>query len=173
MAKKSPTINGGSMSDISFLLLTFFLLTSSMDTDTGIARKLPQMLPPDAPKPEIHDRNVFKVAINFRDELQVQGQLSDLSVLRDMAKDFLAELERFAAATPFELPGLLNASKRLLAFGFSAQQVIPILTAIGDSAAALGMGEDGINRLTTAIGQIQAKAKVSTDITVSPAPVTS
>lgn len=90
MAKKSATISSGSMSDISFLLLTFFLLTSSMDTDTGIARKLPQMLPPDAPKPEIHDRNVFKVAINFRDELQVQGQLSDLSMLRDMAKDFLA-----------------------------------------------------------------------------------
>lgn len=80
-----------------------------------------------------------------------------------LAKDFLAELERFAAATPFELPGLLNASKRLLAFGFSAQQVIPILTAIGDSAAALGMGEEGISRLTTAIGQIQAKAKVSAE----------
>lgn len=90
MAKKSPTINGGSMSDISFLLLTFFLLTSSMDTDTGIARKLPPPLPPDAPKPEIHDRNVFKVAINFRDELQVQGKLADVSQLRDMAKDFLA-----------------------------------------------------------------------------------
>ena len=67
MAKKSPTINGGSMSDISFLLLTFFLLTSSINTDLGIARKLPPPLPPDAPKPEIHDRNVFKVAVNFRD----------------------------------------------------------------------------------------------------------
>ena len=61
-----------------------------MDTDTGIARKLPPPLPPDAPKPEIHDRNVFKVAINFRDELQVQGKLADVSQLRDMAKDFLA-----------------------------------------------------------------------------------
>ena len=90
MAKKSPTINGGSMSDISFFLLTFFLLTSSIDTDLGIARKLPPPLPPDAPKPEIHDRNVFKVAVNFRDELQVQGKLADVADLRAMAKEFLA-----------------------------------------------------------------------------------
>ena len=94
---------------------------------------------------------------------QTEKAFTTLLKSADLAKDFLAELERFAASTPFELPGLLNASKRLLAFGFNAQQVIPILTAIGDSAAALGMGEDGINRLTTAIGQIQAKAKVSAE----------
>lgn len=94
---------------------------------------------------------------------QTEKAFTTLLKSATLAKDFLAELERFAAATPFELPGLLNASKRLLAFGFSAQQVIPILTAIGDSAAALGMGEEGISRLTTAIGQIQAKAKVSAE----------
>lgn len=80
-----------------------------------------------------------------------------------LAKDFLAELETFAANTPFELPGLLQASKKMLAFGFTAQQVIPVLTAVGDSAAALGMGQDGIDRLTIAIGQIQAKGKVSAE----------
>lgn len=94
---------------------------------------------------------------------QTEKAFTTLLKSADLAKDFLAELERFAAATPFELPGLLNASKRLLAFGFSAQQVIPVLTAIGDSAAALGMGEEGISRLTTAIGQMQAKAKVSAE----------
>ncbi len=94
---------------------------------------------------------------------QTEKAFTTLLKSADLAKDFLAELERFAAATPFELPGLLNASKRLLAFGFSAQQVIPILTAIGDSAAALGMGEEGISRLTIAIGQIQAKDKVSAE----------
>ena len=94
---------------------------------------------------------------------QTEKAFTTLLKSADLAKDFLAELERFAAAKPFELPGLLNASKRLLAFGFSAQQVIPVLTAIGDSAAALGMGEEGISRLTTAIGQIQAKAKVSAE----------
>lgn len=87
------------------------------------------------------------------------------ALLKDgqLAKDFLAELEQFAATTPFELPGLLDSSKKLLAFGFTAQQVIPILTAVGDSAAALGMGEEGISRLTLAIGQMQAKGKVSAE----------
>lgn len=87
------------------------------------------------------------------------------TLLKDatLAKDFLAELETFTANTPFELPGLLQASKKMLAFGFTAQQVIPVLTAVGDSAAALGMGQDGIDRLTIAIGQMQAKGKVSAE----------
>lgn len=87
------------------------------------------------------------------------------TLLKDatLAKDFLAELESFAANTPFELPGLLQASKKMLAFGFTAQQVIPVLAAVGNSAAALGMGQDGIDRLTIAIGQMQAKGKVSAE----------
>lgn len=89
MAKKCPGINGGSMSDISFLLLTFFLLTSSINTDMGIARRLPPLLPPNAPKPEVHQRNVFNVLVSFKDELRVQGQNVDISMLRDMAKDFM------------------------------------------------------------------------------------
>ncbi|MEG1572157.1 MAG: biopolymer transporter ExbD [Bacteroidales bacterium] len=90
MAKKCPAINGGSMSDISFLLLTFFLLTSSIDTDLGIARRLPPPLPPNAPKPEIHERNVFKVGINFRDEIRVQGANVEVQDLREQCKEFLS-----------------------------------------------------------------------------------
>lgn len=87
------------------------------------------------------------------------------TLLKDatLAKNFLAELETFAANTPFELPGLLQASKKMLGFGFTANQVIPILTAVGDSAAALGMGQDGIDRLTIAIGQMHNKGKVSAE----------
>ena len=65
-------------------------------------------------------------AISVRSAAQMEQTEKAFTTLlksADLAKDFLAELERFAAATPFELPGLLNASKRLLAFGFSAQQV--------------------------------------------------
>lgn len=90
MPKKSPGINGGSMSDISFLLLTFFLLTSSINTDSGIARRLPPILPPDAPKPEVHDRNAFKVLVSFKDELRVQDENIDISLLREMVKEFFA-----------------------------------------------------------------------------------
>ena len=77
------------------------------------------------------------------------------------AEKFLGDLARFAAETPFELPGLVTASKRLLAYGFAARDIIPIMAAIGDAAAMLGIGQEGIDRLTLAIGQMQAKGKVS------------
>ena len=79
------------------------------------------------------------------------------------AEKMLADLATFAADTPFELPGLLTSSKKLLAFGFAAQDIIPMLAAIGDAAAMLGIGEEGISRLTNAIGQMQAKGKVSAE----------
>lgn len=77
------------------------------------------------------------------------------------AEKFLGDLAKFAAETPFELPGLVTASKKLLAFGFAAQDIIPMMAAIGDAAAMLGMGQEGIDRLTLALGQMQAKGKVS------------
>ena len=72
------------------------------------------------------------------------------------AEEMLADLSSFAADTPFELPGLLTATKKLLAFGFASQDIIPMLASIGDAAAMLGIGEEGISRLTNAIGQMQA-----------------
>lgn len=78
------------------------------------------------------------------------------------AKKFLADLQDFAAKTPFELPDLLTASRRLLAMGFAAQEVRPMLTSIGDAAAGLGLsGAEGIGRLTKAFGDMRAKGKVS------------
>lgn len=78
------------MSDISFLLLTFFLLTSSIDTDLGIARRLPPPLPPNAPKPEIKERNVMAVLVSFEDRLRVRGENMDISELRHATKEFLS-----------------------------------------------------------------------------------
>ena len=89
-AKKSPPINSGSMADISFLLLTFFLLTSSIDSDIGIIRRLPPPLPPDAQKPEIRERNVMVVLVNFNDQLRVRKEVIDISELRQVTKDFLS-----------------------------------------------------------------------------------
>lgn len=88
MSKKTPEINSGSMADISFLLLTFFLLTSSINTDQGISRKLP----PPIDKPDdikIKERNVLQVLINFNDMLLVNREPGDISTLKDVAKEFL------------------------------------------------------------------------------------
>lgn len=78
----------------------------------------------------------------------------------EKANAFLKDLQTFAAATPFGFDQVSGAAQKFLAFGFSAKQVIPVLTAVGNSAAALGMGKDGIDRLTLAMGQMAAKGRV-------------
>jgi len=52
----------------------------------------------------------------------------------------------------FEFPSLIEASKRMLAYGFAAEEVLPTLRAVGDAAAALGAGSEGIDRITLALG---------------------
>ena len=91
MAKRStPGLNTSSMADISFLLLTFFLMTSSINTDMGISRRLP----PPAPEKktddiQIHKRNIFVVKINSHDALLFDGEIGDIKDLKTRAKDFL------------------------------------------------------------------------------------
>ncbi|MBR1517766.1 MAG: biopolymer transporter ExbD, partial [Bacteroidales bacterium] len=93
MARKTPGLNTSSMADISFLLLTFFLMTSSINTDQGIARRLPPPLPPDQDKPEVRERNIFVVKINSKDRLLYNGEIGRIEDLRDRAKEFLANPE--------------------------------------------------------------------------------
>jgi len=79
------------------------------------------------------------------------------------AGQFLSELRDFAASSPFEFPDLQRAATRLQAMGFAATAVIPIMTGIGDAVAGLGGGQELINRITTALGQMNAKGKVSAE----------
>lgn len=81
----------------------------------------------------------------------------------EKAQKHLSDLERFAATTPFEFSGLVDASKRLQAYGFQAEAVIPILNNVGNAAAALGLGQEGIDRITLALGQMASKGKVSAE----------
>ena len=91
MARKVPAINASSMADISFLLLIFFLITTSMDVSQGLARRLPQ--PPDpnqkVEETDINQRNLFVVKINSANQLLVQGQETNISQLRAKAKEFI------------------------------------------------------------------------------------
>ena len=90
--RKTPGLNTGAMSDISFLLLTFFLLTSSINTEQGIPRKLPPPKAEDAQdkKVDINKRNVLNVLVNFRDEISVNGEVIMIGELKAKAKEFFA-----------------------------------------------------------------------------------
>ena len=91
--RKVPDINSSSTADIAFLLLIFFLITTSMDTDRGLARRLPP--PPEVDKPQneadkVKQRNVFQVFLNMYDQLMVNGEVMDVQQLRAKAKEFIA-----------------------------------------------------------------------------------
>lgn len=98
MAKKIPQINASSMADISFLLLIFFLVTTSMDVNQGLARRLPAPVPPDqkVDDTEINKRNLLVVKINSLNQLMVQGQEMDVKQLKEEAKKFIANTEDLA-----------------------------------------------------------------------------
>ena len=91
MARPAGDINAGSMADIAFLLLTFFMMVTTMDTETGIQRRLPPM--PDENQIEqaeqINKRNIMVVLINNNDRLFAGGQEMPIVMLKDKVKEFL------------------------------------------------------------------------------------
>lgn len=97
MARKKrsvPGINSSSTADIAFMLLIFFLITTSMDTDRGLARRLPP--PPETQDQKnddiiVKERNVLAVKLNKDDQLMVNGEVGfDIKQLRAKAKEFIA-----------------------------------------------------------------------------------
>lgn len=90
MARINPEINAGSMADIAFLLLIFFLVTTTMDVDTGLRRLLPPPINPlQPPPPPIRERNVFVVLVDMNDRLLVEGVPGSVSTLREQTREWL------------------------------------------------------------------------------------
>lgn len=87
--RETPEINAGSMADIAFLLLIFFLVTTTMDVDSGISKKLSEKPPKDYVPPVIKERNIFEVNINRNNEMLVEGETMQLVDLKDAALKFI------------------------------------------------------------------------------------
>lgn len=94
-----------------------------------------------------------------------QTQMAFTTMLKSAQKanSFLSQAQNMANATPFEFPQLADASKKMLAFGWNVKSILPDLTTIGDAASGLGLGADGINQITLALGQMKAKGRVQGD----------
>ena len=89
MAKRSaPEVNAGSMADIAFLLLIFFLVTTTIETDSGLNRKLPPMEDQIDP-PIIKEKNILTVVVNKNNQLLVEEKLLEIDELRSTAVEFL------------------------------------------------------------------------------------
>ena len=98
MARETPEVSAGSMADVAFLLLIFFLVTTTMAVDSGIMRKLPPPVPDDIEAPDVKTRNVFQVLINSADAIMVSDKAAQNASamkeankkdLRRLVKDFL------------------------------------------------------------------------------------
>lgn len=107
-----PDINSSSTADIAFLLLIFFLLTTSMDTDRGLARRLPPPPEKDAKVDDevtVKERNVLQILLNKNDQLMCNGEQITVKELRERAKEFIAnptDDPNMPEKHPKNIPGL-------------------------------------------------------------------
>ncbi|MCF8362909.1 MAG: biopolymer transporter ExbD [Prolixibacteraceae bacterium] len=91
MPRKLPEYNASSLADIAFMLLIFFLVTTTMDVDSGLERRLPQWVDPEdiEDTPPIKERNVFVVLVDRNNRLMVEGELTRVEDLKEKTKEFL------------------------------------------------------------------------------------
>lgn len=122
--RKTPDINAGSQADIAFLLLIFFLVATTMNTDTGIARMLPPMPPEDQQQEEIKvkERNLFLVFINGRGDIMAGASGKQepilLSQLKDRAKEFIVN--------PMDDPNLPERTDKEIELADGSKWVYPV-----------------------------------------------
>ena len=110
MARKVPEIPTASLADMAFLLLIFFLVTTTMDVDSGLERRLPQWVDPNIEidqDQQIKERNVFVVLVNRDNNLLVENEWEEIANLREKAKEFMANpnnLENLPEKEPVQVP---------------------------------------------------------------------
>lgn len=90
--RKTPEINAGSMADIAFLLLIFFLVATTMNVDSGINRVLPPWVEKQTEAPDIKERNLMNVHVNKYDQIAIQGELVVITQVKDRAKQFILNI---------------------------------------------------------------------------------
>ncbi len=90
MARNTPEVPAASLADIAFMLLIFFLVTTTMDVDSGLERILPQWQEEEPENnDQIKERNVFVVLVNKNNDLLVEGEIISIDDLREKAKEFM------------------------------------------------------------------------------------
>ena len=149
--RKTPGINTGSMADISFLLLTFFLLTSSINTEQGIPRRLP---PPseEKTKVDINRRNVLDVRVNFNDEILAGSEMVPINQLTARAKDFLENPLNASHLPEKEIKLIENMGEYPVSKG--------VLSLTNDQSTSYNMYVQVQNELQRAVNELRDKVSL-------------
>lgn len=141
MARKVPEINATSTADIAFLLLIFFLVSTTMDVDSGMYRKLPPFQPDQTEAPKIAQRNVLQVMVNRNNQLAIDGELADVSMLREKTKEFILNpqnSEHLPEKVVKEIPffGNVEVSKGIISLQSDKGTSYEMYIAVQDELAA-------------------------------------
>ena len=149
MARKTPEIPSASLADIAFMLLIFFLVTTTMDVDSGLERRLPQWVDPDElpDDQQIRERNVFVVLVNRNNELLVENEYETLENLRDRAKEFMAN--------PYDDPALPEKEPRQVPFFGEVNVTKGVISLRNDLDTRYGMYIAVQNELVAAINELR------------------
>ena len=154
MARKTPGINTGSMADISFLLLTFFLLTSSINTEQGIPRRLPPAKKDqDKEIVDINKRNVLNVVVNFNDAVWVNGEELLLAQLKDKALEFLENPNNSPTLPEKELIQINNMGEYPVSKG--------VISLTNDQSTSYNMYVQVQNELEKAVNELRDKVAIN------------
>jgi len=153
MARKTPEINGGSMADIAFLLLIFFLVATTMDIDTGLSRQMPPYNP-DAVEndDQIKERNVYVVLINSNDQILVEGQQMNVRDIREAAKEFIVNPEDKANLPEKTLKEIPLLGERMVSKGIISLQ--------NDRGTSYGMYIKVQNELIAAYNEVREEVSM-------------
>lgn len=154
-------INAGSMADIAFLLLIFFLVTTTMDQDIGILRQLPPPIPEDMDKPEVKQRNVYEVLVNSNDQLLVEKQPMDIRNLKAGAIEFYTnpnnspDLPQLTRVTRATVQDNLNKLRQALAEDTDNKDIKTKIDTWEDKLIALDLIGDYSELPTSALISLQ------------------
>lgn len=110
-SRQAPEINASSMADVAFLLLAFFLVTSTIDVERGITVRLPEWSEEPPEEINLKKRNVFSVLVNAQNQILVRGELMKIGDIREKAKEFImnpAKNEELAEAPNTAIISLKN-----------------------------------------------------------------
>ncbi|MEE4114883.1 MAG: biopolymer transporter ExbD [Marinilabiliaceae bacterium] len=159
MAKREvQEINAGSMADIAFLLLIFFLVTTTMDSDTGLLRQLPPIQDPNEQKDDdqqINERNILEVLVNKDDFIQVEGEVIQLGELRAITREFIDNPNEAA-----DMPEMID--KQVPFFGIIRAHKNAVISLQNDLGTTYGVYLAVQNELLAARDELKNELALST-----------
>lgn len=154
--RENSEINAGSMADIAFLLLIFFLVTTTMDVDSGIARKLPEKTD-DAPEVTIKEKNILDIVVNRNNQLLVENEFVQVTDIKRLAMDFIDNGGGMSAAKdgkPAEPCDYCNGAKDPASSDHPSKAIISLQS---DRGTTYGMYVSIQNEIEAAYNELRNK----------------